>query len=123
MYIFSLNGNDRYWEEFLMKKNDKNKIKCDVKSCKHNDQENNCELESIEVSCTCDNCDCQDSKETVCNSFDCDEENKNLTDNEYEVESESSDNYDEESEDEDYDYEEDEDEIDDEESNEKSEEE
>ena len=81
-----------------MKTNDNKKIKCDVESCKYNDGEDYCELESIEVTCTCDNCDCKDSKETVCNSFECDEEKckscddeetSNITDNEYEVQSES----------------------------------
>lgn len=82
-----------------MKKNDNDKIKCDVESCKYNDGEDCCELESIEVSCTCDNCDCTDSAETVCKSFECntekcesyedDDEDTNITDNEYEVQSES----------------------------------
>lgn len=66
------------------------KIRCDVESCKYNNNEENyCELDSIQVSCTCDECECDDCNETICASFECDEEKcGNITDNEYEVQSE-----------------------------------
>ncbi len=47
-----------------------NKIKCNVNSCNHNNNVNNyCELDSIEISCTCDNNNCNCYEKTVCNSF------------------------------------------------------
>ena len=47
---------------------DKNNIKCDVISCKHNDCKC-CNLEEVEISCRCkkDECNCND--ETICKSF------------------------------------------------------
>lgn len=56
--------------------NDDNKsIKCDVESCKYNDNtEKYCTLNEIKVSSTCDSCSaCK--KETICDSF---EERKKL---------------------------------------------
>lgn len=48
----------------------KQKIKCDVENCMHNDNsENLCELNEIDVSCTCEKCQCNNKKETICNSF------------------------------------------------------
>lgn len=48
-------------------------IKCNVESCKHNDSEKgSCTLNEIEVDCTCDSCDCTETGETICKSFDCD---------------------------------------------------
>lgn len=47
-------------------------IKCSVENCKHNNSEKgSCTLEEIEVDCTCDSCDCTETKETICKSFDC----------------------------------------------------
>ena len=43
-------------------------VKCEVESCKHNHC-NCCDLEVLDISCTCDGCDCQDEKETICRSF------------------------------------------------------
>ncbi len=61
-----------------MSKENNQKIKCDVHSCKHNNQDDNlCDLEEIKVSCTCDNDDCDCSNDTVCYSF---EENDEKTD-------------------------------------------
>ena len=41
------------------KKTNKN-IKCDVDTCKHNNKDDACcELESITISCTCDNDNCE----------------------------------------------------------------
>ena len=67
------------------KKTNKN-IKCDVDTCKHNNKDDAfCELESITISCTCDNDNCECIEETICQSF----ENTagEITDNEYEVNS------------------------------------
>lgn len=47
------------------------KIKCDVVSCKYqNTDKNECELEEIKVSCICDNDDCSNCTDTICDSFD-----------------------------------------------------
>lgn len=65
----------------------KNKIKCDVNTCTHNNTKDKCcELESIKISCTCNNDECNCSEETICESFDT--TGSNITDNEYEVDSE-----------------------------------
>ena len=71
------------------KKTNKN-IKCDVDTCKHNNKDEECcELESVKISCTCNNDECECTEETVCQSF----ENtaSPITDNEYEVNSEDED--------------------------------
>ena len=48
------------------KKTNKN-IKCDVDTCKHNNKDDACcELESITISCTCDNDNCECTEETIC---------------------------------------------------------
>ncbi len=58
-----------------MSKDGKQKIKCDVYSCKHNNKEDNiCDLEEIKVSCTCDNDDCDCNNDTICYSFEEDSE-------------------------------------------------
>ena len=58
-----------------MAKKKKSTIKCDVESCKHqNTEEGLCELDEIKVSCECSNDDCKENQETICESFDCDEE-------------------------------------------------
>lgn len=44
------------------------KVKCSVSSCQHNDCEC-CNLEVLDISCTCDGDCCKDKKETVCKSF------------------------------------------------------
>lgn len=50
--------------------NMKNKIKCNVDTCEHNDKKTACcDLESITVSCTCKNDECCCEEETVCKSF------------------------------------------------------
>ena len=68
-----------------MKKN--NKIKCDVKSCEYNNAHKNiCNLNTIKISCICNNESCIDSKETICQSFE--RTSSPITDNEYEVTSE-----------------------------------
>lgn len=43
-------------------------VRCDVESCQHN-QCNCCDLEDLNISCTCDGWDCQTEKETICSSF------------------------------------------------------
>ncbi len=54
----------------------KSKIKCDVESCVHqNNDEKVCELDSIKVS-SCEDCnddEVVENEQTVCESFDCDE--------------------------------------------------
>ena len=60
-----------------MKKNKKGNgnISCDVETCKHNNCEDGmCELESIQVTCNNDECECTES--TVCDSFECSNEDK-----------------------------------------------
>ncbi len=48
----------------------KQKIKCDVESCKHQNTEDEvCELNEIKVSCNCNNDECESNDETVCESF------------------------------------------------------
>lgn len=48
----------------------KQTIKCDVENCKYNDDSNYlCTLDEIDVSCTCNKNDCNNKKETICNSF------------------------------------------------------
>lgn len=74
----------------MSKKNTNKNIKCDVDTCKHNNKnEECCELESVKISCTCNNDECECTEETVCQSF----ENtaSPITDNEYEVDSEDED--------------------------------
>ncbi len=71
----------------MPKKKKNERIKCNVESCDHNNKKDNCcELDEIEVSCTCKNDECCDCDETICSSF----ENKGgpITDTEYEVQSE-----------------------------------
>lgn len=53
-----------------MSKDKKQTIKCNVESCKFNNSDDNkCELDEIQVSCTCDNDDCRCNDETICDSF------------------------------------------------------
>lgn len=62
-------------------------IKCDVVSCENNNcEEGTCQLEEVCISCCCDNDDCHDTGDTICQSFK--ETGANITDNEYEVTSE-----------------------------------
>ena len=72
----------------MSKKKSNSSIKCDVDSCKYNNcEEGTCELESISVSCLCDDDDCCDCEDTICQSFETTK--SNITDNEYEVSSET----------------------------------
>ena len=45
-----------------------NNIKCDVETCKHN-EDKRCDLNEVKISCTCgcDECSCVD--DTICESF------------------------------------------------------
>jgi len=53
-----------------MNNNSNQKIKCEVKSCKFNNEiEYLCTLKEIDVSCTCNKNNCKDKIETICNSF------------------------------------------------------
>ena len=76
-----------------MKKNKKtsnDSIKCNVESCKHNNcDEGTCTLEEIEISCTCDNCDCSNEDETICRSFENDESESDDDNEQEEYEEES----------------------------------
>lgn len=47
---------------------DKNSIKCDVESCKHND-EKCCLLNSVKISCNCGHDECNCADDTICESF------------------------------------------------------
>ena len=68
----------------------KQKIKCDVESCKHqNTDEKICELDEIKVSCTCNNDEYECNDETVCESFECAEESIDGSDIEVEVDIDS----------------------------------
>lgn len=61
--------------------NSNGSIKCDVESCEYNNcEEGTCTLDEIKVSCTCDNCDCYDTSETICQSFECKEADESDTD-------------------------------------------
>ena len=44
------------------------KVNCDVETCKHNEDKCCC-LEELDISCTCDNDDCSDKEETICDNF------------------------------------------------------
>ena len=44
------------------------KVKCTVVSCEHNDCKC-CNLEVLDISCTCNGDDCSNKKETICKSF------------------------------------------------------
>lgn len=68
-----------------MSKNKKQTIKCDVDSCKfNNSKENSCELEEIQISCSCDKDDCRCNDETICDSFS--EKNSDYNDEIYQEE-------------------------------------
>lgn len=73
-----------------MKKNKKksnSNIKCDVVSCDHNNcEEGTCQLDEVEISCSCDKDGCVDCAETICQSFET--THADITDNEYEVQAE-----------------------------------
>ena len=79
----------------------KSKIKCDVESCVHqNNDEKVCELDEIKVSSgeECNEDEVVENEQTVCESFDCDEsfvEEQN-DDNEEEYEEDTDDDSDEE---------------------------
>ena len=48
----------------------KQTIRCDVNNCAYNDDVDClCNLDVIDVSCTCNKNKCNDKKETICNSF------------------------------------------------------
>lgn len=62
-------------------------IKCDVDSCHYNNCDKGCcELDSIAVSCTCNNDECKKCDETICASFK--SKGGPITDTEYEVQAE-----------------------------------
>lgn len=70
------------------KKNKNDCIKCDVASCENlNLEEGTCSLKEVSISCSCDNDDCHECGETICQSFK--ETSSNINDNEYEVTSET----------------------------------
>ena len=48
--------------------NKNTKVKCDVDTCKHNHYQN-CNLGTLNISCTCNNQDCSHKQETICNNF------------------------------------------------------
>lgn len=49
---------------------DNENIKCNVENCKYiNENCSYCTLKSIQVSCECDPCDCEEKCDTICDSF------------------------------------------------------
>jgi len=64
----------------------KNKITCDVTNCNHNNEEGECVLDEVCISCQCDGDDCTCTSSTICQSFD--SSGGVITDNVYEVSSE-----------------------------------
>lgn len=52
----------------LIMAKENNKIKCEVESCKYND-EKCCELDEVKIGCNCENDACSCSDETICKSF------------------------------------------------------
>lgn len=57
-------------EEKNTMKEKNQKIKCNVESCKYNNEKDClCNLDSIDVTCTCNKCECKNKVETICNSF------------------------------------------------------
>ena len=53
-----------------MKKERNQTINCRVETCRYNDIKcNECMLDSINVSCTCNSSNCTYKKETICDSF------------------------------------------------------
>ena len=63
-------------------------IKCDVVSCENNNcEEGTCQLKEVSISCSCDNDNCHDTCDTICQSFK--ETSANINDNEYEVTSDT----------------------------------
>ena len=70
------------------------KVKCDVKSCKYND-EKYCGLDELDISCTCDNDKCNCKEETICKSFDKKtKDNNEETEYEYDELEDNEDEYD-----------------------------
>ena len=53
------------------------KVNCEVENCKHNESKK-CDLDELDISCTCDNKDCEDKQETICNNFEKNEEDDRL---------------------------------------------
>lgn len=70
----------------MAKKKDNKHIKCNVESCIHNDCDcNYCELDEIQVTCSCDN-DKACKQETICDSFEeCDDCDDQKLEEEYET--------------------------------------
>lgn len=68
-YILINSVNTIYWrKKYYERKNQK--IKCNVESCKYNNEKDClCNLDSIDVTCTCNKCECKNKVETICNSF------------------------------------------------------
>lgn len=54
----------------MKKKKENSSIKCDVKSCEHNNCNMNCcTLDEIKVSCCCNSEDVNNKDETICSSY------------------------------------------------------
>lgn len=57
-------------EVIMKKKKENSSIKCDVKSCEHNNCNMNCcMLDEIKVSCCCNSEDVNNKDETICSSY------------------------------------------------------
>lgn len=63
-----------------MKKN--TKVNCEVETCKHNDDKQCC-LEELDISCTCDGDECEEIEETICNNFEKEESDDDCEELEY----------------------------------------
>lgn len=53
------------------------KVNCEVENCKHNDSKK-CDLDELDISCTCDDDECLDKEETICNNFEKDDSDEEI---------------------------------------------
>lgn len=59
--------NNKLWEEIVMEKNNQT-IKCNVSSCRYNEDNCMCTLDEIKVGCEC-GCHPTSARQTVCDSY------------------------------------------------------
>lgn len=60
------------------------KVKCEVENCKHNESKC-CDLDELDISCICDKEYCKDKKETLCKSFEKNDDDNESEELEYEI--------------------------------------
>ena len=76
----------------MSKKKSNSSIKCSVDSCKHQDSAKcECELDEIEVVCSCGEDDCTCPSDTACGSYECDDDTSDTDSENDDVEDESED--------------------------------